>query len=211
MISLFGMMPNVIWASILAKVMERTEVKLGDFDRDAFEEYMKSNKQDLPTKLGFPAKGCASRILPKGATGIHTTKPMHDDNNGGISLSFWTSLTESDSDVELVFLINGKEVSIGATQLRWILFMGYLPHATRSVDEKRPAKKPHLHHSSFVKPEVEYLATHILSNLPSEKGGGDDWSLEFVNSANGLRDDFEIVPIEPKKKISLNSPQSLPF
>ena len=53
---------------------------------------------------------------------------------------------------------------------------------------------PRLHHSSFIKPEVEYLATHILSNLQCTDGG-DDWSMDFVNSMNGLKDDIEIVPI----------------
>lgn len=192
--SVFGMLPNVIWASILAKVMERTEEKLGEFDIHAFEKWIASGENGHPPKLGFPAKGCASRLLPKGAMGISPTKPMHDDNNGLISLGCWTSLTESDAEVDLVFLINGKEVSIKATRLRWVLFMGFLPHESRSADKKCPAKKPRLHHSSFVKPEVEYLATHILSNLPCEQGG-DDWSIDFVESVNGLRDDIEIVPI----------------
>ena len=151
-----------------------------------------------PPKLGFPAKGCALWLLPKGAAGISPTKPIHDDNNGLISLGCWTSLTESDSEVDLVFIVDGKEVSIRVTRLRSVLFLGYIPHETRSVDKKNPANKARLHHSSFVKPEVEYLATHIISNLPCGEGG-DDWSLDFVESANGLRDDIELIPIESKK------------
>ncbi len=184
MISLFGMLPDVIWASIVAKVMERTECRLGDYDRDRC--------------LGFPAKGCASRILPKGAAGISPSKPMHDDNNGMISLSLWTSLTESDADVNLVFLVNGKEVAIGASRLRWVLFMGYIPHETSPTNPHIPAKKERLHHSSFVKPEVEYLATHVLSNL-SSGCDGKDWSMDFVNSDAGLRDDVKLLPILRKK------------
>lgn len=199
MVSLFGMLPNVIWGRIMVKVMERTAVKLGDFDREAFIKWILNGKEGKPPNLGFPARGCASRLLPKGATGVSANKPMHDDNNGVISLSFWTSLTESNEAVDLIFLVNGKRVRIGATCLRWVLFMGYIPHETRSSDEKLPAKKPRLHHSSFVKPEVEYLATHILSTLPCNEGG-DDWSLEHVNSVNGLRDDIELLPIAPKKK-----------
>ena len=108
-------------------------------------------------------------------------------------------MTESDSEVlDLVFIVNGRKMSIGATRLRWVLFMGYIPHETRSVDEKKPATKARLHHSSFVKPEVEYLATHIISNLPCGEGE-DDWSLEFVESVNGLRDDIELIPIQSKK------------
>ena len=47
--------------------------------------------------------------------------------------------------------------------------MGYLPYETRFVDKKHPAQKAHLHHSLLVKPEAEYLTTHILSNLPSKE------------------------------------------
>lgn len=82
--------------------------------------------------------------------------------------------------------------------------MGYLPsHEMRLVDKKHPTQKAHLHHSSFVKLEVEYLLTHIVvSNLPCEQQGGDDdsWSLEFVESVDGLRDDIEIIPIIASKK-----------
>ena len=151
MVSIFGMLPNVIWATILAKVMERFEEKIGDIDVPAFERWKRSGMKGPPPKLGFPSKGCASRLLPKGAAGISPTKPMHDDNNGLISLGCWTSLTKSDSEVDLVFIVDGKEVSIRVTALRSVLFMGYIPHETRSVDEKKPATKARLHHSSFVK------------------------------------------------------------
>lgn len=65
--------------------------------------------------------------------------------------------------------------------------MGYdLPHQTQSANKI----------SSFVKPdvEVEYLATHVLSNLPREVDG-DDWSMDFlVYSMCNLGDDIELVP-----------------
>ena len=200
MISLFGALPNVIWASILARVLERAAIELGDFDAEAFELWTKTSKKGSPTKLGFPSKGCAERILPKGAAGISPSKPMHDDNNGIISLSCWTSLTESNAPVDLVFLVNGHALSIRATRLRWLLFMGYLPHETRPANQNCPATLPRLHHSSFVKPEVEFLATHILSNLPCTVGK-ENWSMDFVNSTNGLRDDIEIVPIANQREI----------
>lgn len=152
-----------------------------------------------PTNLGFPAKGCTSQLLLKGAAGVSPSKSMHDDNNGVISLGCWTSLTQSNAPVNLVFLVNSHEVSIRATmKLQWLLFMGYLPHETWSAVENNPATKPRLHHSSFVKPEAEYLATHILSNLPC---GGDDWSMDFVDSVIGIRDNIQLVPIQRKKKI----------
>ncbi len=189
MTCVFGMLPNVIWASILARVLDRAVKKIGDFDVDGFKKWATSNSKGMPIRLGFPAKDCVSRILPKGACGVGPSKPMHDDHNGVISLSCWTSVTESNAPTDLVFLVDGKEVIIRATALRWVLFMGYIPHETRAADVRNPANQPRLHHSSFVKPEVEYLATHVLSNLPCESGDC-DWSMDFVNSKNGLRDNF---------------------
>ena len=200
MILLFGTFQNLIWASILVRVLERTKIELGDFDAEAFEKWTKTSKKNSPTRLGFPSKGCTGRILPKGAAGRSSLKPMHNDNNKIISLSCWTSLTESNAPVDLVFLVNGHALSIRATRLRWLLFMGYLPHETRPANQNCPATLPRLHHSSFVKPEVEYLATHILSNLPCTVGR-EDWSMDFVNSRNGLRDNIEIVPIANQKEI----------
>jgi hypothetical protein len=77
--------------------------------------------------------------------------------------------------------------------------MGYLPHASRSASENNPATEERLHHSSFVKPEAEYLATHVLSNLPCTPGGG-DWSMKLVDSRMGLRNDITLVPIVKRKK-----------
>ena len=90
MVSIFGCLPNVIWVNILAKVMERFEEKIGEFDVHAFEQWNKNGMKGQPPNLGFPAKGCASRLLPKGAAGISPTNPIHDDNNGLISLGCWT-------------------------------------------------------------------------------------------------------------------------
>ena len=61
-------------------------------------------------------------------------------------------MTESDSEIDLVFIVNGRDVSIRVTRLQSVLFMGYIPHETRSVNKKNPATKAPLHHSSFVKP-----------------------------------------------------------
>lgn len=137
---------------------------------------------------------CASRILPKGACGVSQSKPMHDDNNGVISLGCWTSLTVSDAATDLVFLIKGFEVSLQASKMRWVLFMGYLPHETRPANSQQRPVHPRLHHSSFTKPDVEYFAAHFLSNLPCEANGG-EWSIDFVNSKNGMQNDIQIIPI----------------
>ena len=103
MTSIFGMIPNVIWASILASVFEKAEQQIEQFD------------VNQPRKCGCPWKGCASRILPKGALGISPSKPVHDDNNRVISLSCWASLTESNEETDLAFLVSGFQVSIRAT------------------------------------------------------------------------------------------------
>ena len=198
MISLFGMIPNIIWASVLARVFENAGISMGDFNLQTYKAWTRSGNTVSPGELGCPWKGCASRILPKGACGISPSKPMHDDNNGVISLSCWTSLTESDAATNLVFLINGFEVSLHASLLRWVLFMGYIPHETRPANSQQPPTDPRLHHSSFVKPEAEYLAAHILSNLPCKAGGG-DWSMDFVNSKNGMQNDVVMSPILKRK------------
>ncbi len=111
-----------------------------------------------------------------------------------------SSASVANATTDLVFLVDGKEVIIRATALHRVLFMGYIPHETRAADFRNPANQPRLHHSAFVKPEVEYLvASHILSYLPC-KPGGCDWSMDFVNLKNGLRDNFLIVPIARRQK-----------
>ena len=186
MLSYFGSLPNVTWARILAKVLERAEGAdhMGAFDVDNYRQWAHAKWAHAhgvgPGKLGCPFLGCGSRILPKGACGIATNKPMHDDDNGVISLSCWTSMTEADTSTELVFLINGHEVVLCVSALRWVLFMGYIPHETRPADPTQPASTPRVHHSSFVKPEAEHLAAQVLSNLPCGEAGG-DWSMRGVH------------------------------
>jgi len=192
MISIFGSVPNVIWASIIARVFENAE---SDFDKHSFLKWnndkINKNTDEQLKDLGCPWKGTGSRLLPKGACGTSQSKPMHDDNNGVISLGCWTSLTESNVETDLVFVINGFEVSLSASKLRWVLFMGYLPHETRAKESHHnTVHKPRLHHSAFTKPDMEYAATHILSNLSCKDNNGDwiDWSMDFVDSSYGMRE-----------------------
>lgn len=116
---------------------------MGDFDVDNYRLWAackwKHAHSTGPGSLGCPWKSCASRLLPKGAGGIVPAKPMHDDNNGVICLSCWTSITESDEPTNLVFLVNGYEVVLRASAQRSVLFMGYIPHETRPADPMRPA------------------------------------------------------------------------
>ena len=163
---------------------KKAEAQMGDFDVGNYRRWAAADWNNAhgvgPGKLGCPWKGCASRELPKGANGVKPSKPMHDDDNGVISLGCWTSMTEADVPTDLVFLINGVEVIIGATPLRWVLFMGMIPHESRPRDPSQSATTPRVHHSSFQKPEGEHLAAHILSNLPCKRGGG-DWSMDQVH------------------------------
>ena len=115
---------------------------------------------------------------------------MHYDSNIVISLGCWTSLTESIVATDIVFVVNGFEVSLRASKLRWVLFMGYLPHEIRANKTIHNSSYiPHLHHSSFTKQDMEYAATHILPNLPSKaiKGKWIDWSMSFFDSKNGMQ------------------------
>ena len=117
---------------------------MGDFDPSNYRHWAAARWAHAhavgPGKLGCPWKGCASRLLPKGACGCTPYKPMHDDDNGVISLSCWTAMTESDTPTDVVFLLNGFEVKLRASALRFVLFMGYIPHETRPSDPNRPGR-----------------------------------------------------------------------
>ena len=68
--------------------------------------------------------------------------------------SCWTALNESDAPTELVFLVNGAQIVFEIKPLRWLLFMGLVPHGSRNADNANPAKTGRVHHSSFNKPRV---------------------------------------------------------
>ena len=189
MLSVFGGLHNVTWARILAKVFHKAEAKMGSFEVDNYRQWANAPWHQAhgigPGDLGCPFKGCASRILPKGAAGISPSKPKHDDDNGVICPGFWTSLTEADTPTNLVFVFNGFDVTLRASACRWALFMGYVPHITQPADPSQRATSARLHHSSFTKPAAEHLAAHVLSHLPCHQGGG-DWTL---NQVHRLRDE----------------------
>ena len=170
MLSIWGSLPNVTWARVLAKVLEKAQHCMGDFDVDNYRQWAHATWRHAhgvgPGRLGCPWKGGGGRILPKGAAGIQPAKEMHDDDNGMICLGCWSSITEADTETDLCFLINGHEVFLRASAPRNVLFMGYIPHESRPADPSQPATKPRVHHSSFAKPEAEHLAASILSSLP---------------------------------------------
>ena len=100
---------------------------MGDFDHDNYRLWAackwKHAHSVSPGLLGCPFKQCASRLYPKGAAGSGPSKPYHDDNNGVICLSCWTSVTESDQPTNLVFLVNGFEVTLLASALYGLLLI----------------------------------------------------------------------------------------
>ena len=183
MLSLFGSLPNVTWARILGQVLHNAEAYMGPFNVEHYRGWAGANWSHAhgvgPGSLGCPWRDCASRILPKGACGTAVEKPMHDDDNGVISLSCWTAVTEADTPTNIVFLVNGGEVILGVSESRWLLFMGYLPHETRPVNPRRPGTTTRVHHSAFVKPEAEHLAAQILSKLPCTANEG-NWTMAAV-------------------------------
>jgi hypothetical protein len=189
MLSVFGCMPNVTWARILAKVLERAETAMGEFDVDNYRQWAHSPLPHAhtvgPGKLGCPWRGGGGRILPKGAAGISPSKEVHDDDNAVLSLGCWTALTEADTPTNLSFLINGFEVFLRASAPRNVLFMGYIPHETKPAHPSQPATMPRVHHSAFAKPEAEHLAACVLSNLACYQGGG-KWSVPCQQSDRGL-------------------------
>ena len=183
MLAVFGSLPNVTWARVLSKVMEKAEAHM-TFNVRLYRQWAAAQWDGAhavgPGEMGCPWKDCGSRLLPKGACGISPSKPFHDDDNAMISLGCWTSITEADTPTNLVFLINGSEVALHASAFRSVLFMGYIPHETRPADPSMPPSGARVHHSAFAKPEAEHLAAHILSNLPCHPEGG-DWSMTAVH------------------------------
>jgi hypothetical protein len=159
---------------------------MGSFDVDNYRRWASATWPGAhlvgPGRLGCPFVGSAQRVLPKGACGIIPYKAMHDDNNGTISPSLWTNsnMTEPASPTLLVFVINGCEISVRVSALRWLMFMGYIPHETRPASPEQTCNEPRLHHSAFVKPDAEHMAAHIFSMLSCYSGGG-PWKFNLVH------------------------------
>ena len=187
-VAIFGCLPNITWGRILAKVFEKAERAMGEFEVRRYRMWCAAQSQGLGPQhcpgLGCPWMGGAGRLLPKGAAGIAPFKPMHDDNNAMISLGCWSNHTAPSAPTTLDFLLNGFRVGLRVTHHRWVLFMGYVPHETRPLDPAQAAAEPRVHHSSFAKPDAEHLATHILSKLPgtpNPDGTHPDWTLDQVH------------------------------
>ena len=108
-------------------------------------------------KDDFPIPRC----FPKGTVGMYATKSLHDDDNGALTPSFWSSVV-GDSNVVLTFHGMKFEISITASTGRFCWFMGWIPHKSSLISEEIPPKKNRINHSSYCKPEYEQLSLAVL-------------------------------------------------
>ena len=113
-------------------------------------------------KLTLPCQG-ASRLFPKGATGMMRTKSLHDDGNGALCPGIWTSVV-GDPAVVLRFKTTQFNVHFKCTNYRFAWFMGWIPHMTEVAGDLNarsagPMKNmDRIHHSAFWKPKMEHIA-----------------------------------------------------
>ena len=117
----------------------------------------------------LPCSVC-NRIYVKGTICNLHAKCLHDDENGALSPSIWTNIIGDDSSV-LSFRGRKFNVSLLCGQQRFCWFMGYIPHeSTIDNSEKKYVVLPdgrmspvRLSHSSYTKPEYEYLCLVLLN------------------------------------------------
>ena len=116
-------------------------------------EYLK--EEDM--KEYFPV----ARALPKGTLGMYPSKTMHDDDNGAISPSIWTSVV-GDDDTTLTFYGVNFEVSLSTTTNRFCWFMGWIPHKSKSKNPRQKRNNMRVNHSAYTKPEFEHFVLTLL-------------------------------------------------
>ena len=115
--------------------------------------YLKKDAKDL-----FPVR----QVFPKGTLGMYPVKRMHDDNNGAVSPSLWTSVC-GDDNTQLSFHAVNFEVSLTTTTHRVCWFMGWIPHkTTTTVTKKKGLESIRINHSAYTKPEYKHFANGIL-------------------------------------------------
>jgi hypothetical protein len=96
-----------------------------------------------------------------------TTHASHPCVAGSICLSCWTSLTEADQSTDLVFLVQGHELSLRASARRWVLFMGYIPHESRASDCLSPATTARVRICIRFPPFLSFLSLQLVSHSTS--------------------------------------------
>lgn len=108
------------------------------------------------------------RAFPKGATGLHRVKELHDDGNAAVIPGIWTSII-GDPDVCLRFIGRGMNHALSANTARFCWFYGWIPHKTEVTEAPQTRSKgamhgiDRLHHSAFWKPEFEFLALELFA------------------------------------------------
>ncbi len=112
----------------------------------------------------------AFRPLMRGSHGTFLSKTLHDDKNGLFSLGVWQCLLEDKSNaVYLEFYTTTMKWSMKSTTKRICLFNGYIPHKTTTRTGKKYNEGIRVHHSSYNKPEDEYIGALLMSDNHRKK------------------------------------------
>lgn len=111
-----------------------------------------------------------ARLFPKGSlsNALHG-KPMHDDENGAVSPSIWTNLTESGNDEFIAFETTKFRITLKCSKFRVVYFMGFVPHMTFTTREEEGTTSERVSHSCYSKPELEYLGLVMFDRKRRDK------------------------------------------
>ncbi len=102
---------------------------------------------------------------PKASFGLHPTKPLHDDDNGILSLGVWRCLQEDPiNEVWFRFITRSLQWEFESTQDRVCLFNGLFPHKTRTANGVvKKSQVPQIYHTAYIKPCHEFLSLLLFS------------------------------------------------
>ena len=94
---------------------------------------------------------------------VYKCKGLHDDGNGAFSPSIWQSVQEDpNNSVSLMFLTTTDTMTFRSTEKRFVWFWGLCPHKSVVPDGEVESCTQHIHHSSYIKLELEQLALVTL-------------------------------------------------
>ena len=111
----------------------------------------------------------SNRLLPKGTLCNVYEKPLHDDDNGCITPSIWTNLIEDEYSF-IQFHSTNMKIQFRCTTTRFLWFMGYIPHMTKSEKRKHVKcgnnlKSPiRISHSAYSKSIHEFMYLHLFDD-----------------------------------------------
>jgi len=177
---IFGALPYTLLGEALAESMSTYaayfDVKNVDRDKNweikLTQEKMES-LGDIPLGYaGIPFKHCC-RPLNKGATGVVSEKPLHDDGNAVLCPGMWSSLKTEKRPVVLIFRIPRKQIIMEATLYRFALFYGWIAHKTEFKDKDNEnvdstidlEDNVRVHHSGFVKHHCEHFGLSAIRDM----------------------------------------------